>query len=780
MKLNKVLRAMAAIFVGTAVFALAACSDSSNDALLYSGTVSFCVDKTLAQKAYELAQSISKDEPNDPNVNDAPQLRFEISLNGEYNDSMTVEATPIDGNQFSSFNVDFTGVPIGKMVFARVKAYCVWPGETPLHPALVGKSQTIQVASGLNSLSVATYLYYTEIHYTLTIQFDERPNLESLGERRIYAIDPYSKFVSKIKAAKDDVDRYEICNDFYDKYASAGCILGQIELNFNPEIPEDGNYHYDSDTKTLIVDDTMSMPVSDDEPGSKGATAHFILLGQSVSSGTFKTKYFGMTSAPVSPVKKQDNTASFSAKPLTVVDTNYALYVGGDASEYYNIKYYLKDNPADALGTESFNSSGTSDSMEPTRVQQSFCFDANGNFYALSVTPDANPVYILSTNPEVNGYECKDGDDNRIAYNSISCDLKNNELFALNRSGGSSYALFGTGSLIEGGTDAKTKYNLILDTAVFPDYNINEEFFAVYGNVAYFIVSFNYDYYLAKADLSKADLAGSNEYNVTLEKVAKIELPSDDTKITDMLYQDGAVYLIAREFNDNLTDKAYYATQLSYTSRGALIKCNVADKSVKTIGWTNDAQNNAAAGFYTYYPKASAADGKYRYFTENLAPDWNDSSKQFKIPGNASLELSGGYSVKDELPKLYSPSKAQASSAFYGPQKFIAIKPKKLVIADNGTAFYTDKGGYTCKTARRVVTVDLETFAISGSVDNAAAFETCVSANIYTNSFGTVADYVGSGKLVTDLWLDNGGGSHFTETSGTSNAIYLGIPLDEE
>ncbi len=53
-----------------------------------------------------------------------------------------------------------------------------------------------------------------------------------------------------------------------------------------------------------------------------------------------------------------------------------------------------------------------------------------------------------------------------------------------------------------------------------------------------------------------------------------------------------------------------------------------------------------------------------------------------------------------------------STKAFYGPQKFIAIKPKKLIISDDGIAFYTDAEGlYKYKNVNRVVIVDLEKFS---------------------------------------------------------------------
>ena len=73
---------------------------------------------------------------------------------------------------------------------------------------------------------------------------------------------------------------------------------------------------------------------------------------------------------------------------------------------------------------------------------------------------------------------------------------------------------------------------------------------------------------------------------------------------------------------------------------------------------------------------------------------------------------------------------------FYGPEKFIALKPKKLVIADNGLAYYTDNNdAYRVKNRNRVVTVDLESFALESSeIDESIKF-----ASETTNGSGYLA-----------------------------------------
>ena len=63
-----------------------------------------------------------------------------------------------------------------------------------------------------------------------------------------------------------------------------------------------------------------------------------------------------------------------------------------------------------------------------------------------------------------------------------------------------------------------------------------------------------------------------------------------------------------------------------------------------------------------------------------------------------------------QYPKICFPNEGEKS--FYGPTRFIAVKPKKLVIADEGLAFYTDNELLRYKNVNRVVYVDLENFAV--------------------------------------------------------------------
>lgn len=60
------------------------------------------------------------------------------------------------------------------------------------------------------------------------------------------------------------------------------------------------------------------------------------------------------------------------------------------------------------------------------------------------------------------------------------------------------------------------------------------------------------------------------------------------------------------------------------------------------------------------------------------------------------------------------PEKASSSSKLLSPQKFIAVKPKKLIIADRGVVWVSDTAGNSdVELQSRIATIDLESFTVS-------------------------------------------------------------------
>ena len=79
---------------------------------------------------------------------------------------------------------------------------------------------------------------------------------------------------------------------------------------------------------------------------------------------------------------------------------------------------------------------------------------------------------------------------------------------------------------------------------------------------------------------------------------------------------------------------------------------------------------------------------------------------------------------------------------FVGPQKIIALKPKKLVIADTGYAFYTnanEDNAVSKKKVKRVVELDLENLSMGDALPSGKTLITNVSDS-FDNSFDSYKD----------------------------------------
>ena len=158
--------------------------------------------------------------------------------------------------------------------------------------------------------------------------------------------------------------------------------------------------------------------------------------------------------------------------------------------------------------------------------------------------------------------------------------------------------------------------------------------------------------------------------------------------ITDIaILYDGTVYVLVSNVGNSLGDSGdsfiynYNESNTMY-SRGALLKIQSTDSGfevVDTLGWTG-------------------------------------SSRLIKPVGDA---IYGGESLKPLT--AYIPSLSENSNKFYGPRRFVAIKPKVIAIADCGANFVMpncnerQKGNMFAH--NRVVTVSLSSFAILGATE---------------------------------------------------------------
>lgn len=215
--------------------------------------------------------------------------------------------------------------------------------------------------------------------------------------------------------------------------------------------------------------------------------------------------------------------------------------------------------------------------------------------------------------------------------------------------------------------------------------------FAVQGSTLYFAYK-SYDN--GTCYLQRASITENADGTFAVSKVGSAKSVSDlgvSGAITDIaILYDGTVYVLVSNVGNTEGDSGdsfnyeYNQSNTMY-SRGALLKIQSTSSGfevVDTLGWTG-------------------------------------SSRQIVPVGDAQYtDVTGTGSKLDPL-TAYIPSLSENSNKFYGPRRFVAIKPKEIAIADCGANFVMPNcnEGQNGKmfAHNRVVTVSLSSFAISGA-----------------------------------------------------------------
>lgn len=352
----------------------------------------------------------------------------------------------------------------------------------------------------------------------------------------------------------------------------------------------------------------------------------------------------------------------------------------------------------------------------------SFCFDNDGYFYTLEQI-DQYAYRILSNNPSIS----EESSINHSYSPSLIVDSKTNIMYSYYFYAGDVYITKYPeliSSNISENKEEKTIDSLVVTIDGGPTYACYPKSCTINNGIVYIIASYSEDgVYLFTVPFE----------NISLIAKEKIEIPTGEIK--DIIYMDGSIYFLINHFGNTLSGSSTQSPY-GYYSRGALVKYNISDGSIRTLGWTSEPINNS--GKYIYI---SAAQGSRKLYEDSNC----------LIPFKVSTKDIEGESMGGEIlfPSFYAPAGKNNTSHFYGPQKIIGIKPKKLIIADNGVAFYTDSdNAYNAKNVNRIVTVDLETFAITNVADapNGVTFEPDLTGDINTSAFAYVKNIMEEGK----------------------------------
>lgn len=197
--------------------------------------------------------------------------------------------------------------------------------------------------------------------------------------------------------------------------------------------------------------------------------------------------------------------------------------------------------------------------------------------------------------------------------------------------------------------------------------------------------------------LQRAKIEGeNNSFTITAigNPQSTKDMGVDDGQITDIvIHYDGYVYvLVSQTGSQNVTDMYMVnnfnsdSTTTVY-SRGAIVRLEPTSSGFKVsakTGWTEDSRTIASSN----KDKNTFTDSDYDNYTF--------------------------YDVN-----AYIPEYSERNSHFYGPRRFVAIKPKELAIADCGANivmpdYESKKNGKLFK-HNRIVKVDLYKFALESS-----------------------------------------------------------------
>lgn len=397
------------------------------------------------------------------------------------------------------------------------------------------------------------------------------------------------------------------------------------------------------------------------------------------------------------------------------------LILAGNKGKVFNSDYYVL---TDYRGyTDFVNSVDSTPSMSSTKVRLG-AEDINGTQFTVDKSyGSSNCTFNIFTQEQAAakaGIEIN-GDNVKPITDYIYYDAINDSLW-LGAYSSSGFYFINKANKITTDTNYSNPCTLS-GISIYP--NATYTAFAASGTelyIAYTNVGTSY--------LQRAKITGNNNDGFTI--TAKGEAQSTqsmgvDGQITDILiHYDGYVYVLVAQTGEKYATDAYLTSETTKAiySRGAILRLY-----------------STSNGF-----KVSAKTG------------WTESARTIYTKGNLPDALNSPYSgVQDSVTtlesfrnglNLYVPKYSEKNSHFYGPRRFVAIKPKELAIADSGANLilpdYDNKktGGFFKH--NRVVNVNLYKFAIDTTsvVDlNSISF---VAASINTTIGFSTDGYTGA------------------------------------
>ena len=354
----------------------------------------------------------------------------------------------------------------------------------------------------------------------------------------------------------------------------------------------------------------------------------------------------------------------------SILDSNYILW---------NYSYTDYTNYFEGFSSISENTDVTSTSISDNST--SFAEDTDGNKYVMILNYDDNHYYIKSTSnitseisTDINLFPFQDS-----LYYDDSAAVLWAGLYSYDENKDTNTICFSKIKELDsnGRTPKDSDFSIPFDDSDFCS-------FAIQGSVLYLSYKQKEIYYLQRATITE-----NADGIFAVSKVGSAKSVSDlgvSGAITDIaILYDGTVYVLVSNVGNSSGDSGdlfnyYYDKSNTMYSRGALLKIQSTSSGfevVDTLGWTG--------------------------------------SSRLIAPDPVRDAIYGGESLKPLT--AYIPSFSEKSNKFYGPRRFVAIKPKEIAIADCGANFVMPNCNERQNGKRfdhnRVVTVSLSSFAIS-------------------------------------------------------------------
>ena len=365
------------------------------------------------------------------------------------------------------------------------------------------------------------------------------------------------------------------------------------------------------------------------------------------------------------------------------------LILAGNKGKVFNSDYYVL---TDYRGyTDFVNSVDSTPSMSSTQARLG-AEDINGTQFSVGKSGSSSFEFYIFTQeqqPAKAGIEIN-GDNVKPITDYIYYDTINDSLW-LGAYSSSGFYFINEANKINSDTNYSTPCTLS-GLSIYP--NAQYTAFAASGTELY--IAYTND---GTSYLQRAKIEGQNDsFTITTigNPQSTQDMGVDDGQITDIvIHYDGYVYvLVSQTGSKNFTDMYMVNNLISGSeettvySRGAIVRLEPTSSGFKLsakTGWTEDSRTIA-------------------------------SSNKDKNPFTSGSD-SDNYTFYDV--NAYIPEYSERNSHFYGPRRFVAIKPKELAIADCGANivmpdYESEKRGKLFK-HNRIVKVDLYKFALESN-----------------------------------------------------------------